>query len=62
MGKEQKMQASLFHVPAENDVVYTPLELAQDMAMLDEFRQKMVNSGKWTEGRRINRYNDRNRI
>ncbi|MBU1777992.1 MAG: hypothetical protein KJ899_15310 [Gammaproteobacteria bacterium] len=31
MGKEQKMQSSLFHVPAENDVVYTPLELAQDM-------------------------------
>ena len=31
MGKKKEMQASLFHVAIENDVVYTPLELAQDM-------------------------------
>jgi hypothetical protein len=31
-------------------------------AYLDEFRQRMVNSGKWTEGHRINRFNSRNRI
>ena len=31
MGTEQKMQPSLIHVPAVNDVVYTSLELAKDM-------------------------------
>jgi hypothetical protein len=31
MGTELKMQPSLFHIPAESDVVYTPFELAKDM-------------------------------
>lgn len=31
MGKELKMQASLFHVVTESDIVSTPIELAQDM-------------------------------
>jgi hypothetical protein len=31
MGKELKMQPSLLHVPITKDIVYTPVELAQDM-------------------------------
>jgi hypothetical protein len=31
MGAERKMQPSLIHVPIPNDVVTTPVELAQDM-------------------------------
>jgi hypothetical protein len=31
MGTELKMQPSLIHIPVNSDVVFTPLELAQDM-------------------------------
>jgi hypothetical protein len=31
MGKELKMQPSLFHICTKSDIVYTPLELAIDM-------------------------------
>jgi hypothetical protein len=31
MGTELKMQPSLIHIPNQNDIVFTPAELAQDM-------------------------------
>jgi hypothetical protein len=31
MGTEKRMQPTLLHVPTKSDVVYTPLELAEDM-------------------------------
>lgn len=29
---------------------------------LDAFRQRMVDSGKWTEGHRVNRFNERKQV
>ena len=51
-------------IPDTADVPYFPKKVTSPKvrALLDEFRQKMVNSGKWTEGYRKSRYNDRRRV